>query len=51
MQGTQSLKFVLGKQEEMRREVSNERLAARTNRQEPRRTEARRVFGLRLSLA
>jgi hypothetical protein len=51
MYGSQNLKFVLGKQEEMRREAANARLSARIHTQVPRKADARRVFGLRLSLA
>jgi hypothetical protein len=51
MYGTQNFKFVLGKQEELRREAANSRLVARIHKQEPRKSDARRVLGLRLSLA
>ncbi len=51
MYGTQDLRMVLRMQDELRRDAANARLAARVNRQEPRKAEARRVFGLRLSLA
>ena len=51
MYGTQDLRSVLSKQDEYRRETANARLAARINKQEPRKADARRVFGLRLSLA
>ena len=51
MYGTQNLRFVLGKQEELRREAANARLAARIHTQETRKSDARRVLGLRLSLA
>jgi hypothetical protein len=51
MYGTQDLRTVLSKQEELRREAANTRLVARIHKQEPRKADARRVFGLRLSLA
>jgi hypothetical protein len=51
MYGTQDLRLVLGKQDELRRESANARLVARINKKEPRKADARRVFGLRLSLA
>jgi len=51
MYGTQDLKLVLRMQAELRRDAANQRLAARSPRQEPRKADARRVFGLRLSLA
>jgi len=51
MYGTQDLRMVLSKQDELRRDAANARLAARVNKQEPRKAEARRLFGLRLSLA
>ncbi len=52
MYGTnQDLRMVLSLQEALRRDAAASRLAARINKQEKRKTEARRVFGLRLSLA
>ena len=51
MYGNQDLRMVLRKQDELRRDAANARVAARINKQEPRKAEARRVFGLRLSLA
>jgi hypothetical protein len=51
MYGTQDLRSFLSKQDEYRRETANARLVARINKQEPRKADARRVFGLRLSLA
>jgi hypothetical protein len=51
MYGTQDLRMVLRMQDELRRDAANARLAARANKQEPRKAESRRVFGLRLSLA
>ena len=51
MYGTQDLRSVLRKQEELRRDAANTRLVARIDKPEPRKADARRVFGLRLSLA
>ena len=51
MYGTQNLRFVLDKQDQLRRESANTRLVARIHKQEPRKSDARRVLGLRLSLA
>jgi hypothetical protein len=51
MYGTQDLRLVLSKQDELRRESANARLVARIHKQEPRKADARRVLGLRLSLA
>jgi hypothetical protein len=51
MYGTQDLRMVLRMQDELRRDAANARLAARINKQEPRKAEARRVFGLRLTHA
>ena len=51
MYGTHDFRFVLGKQEDLRREAASNRLAARIHKQEPRKSDARRVLGLRLSLA
>ena len=51
MYGTQDLRMVLRKQDELRRDAANARLVARINKQGPRKAEARRVFGLRLSHA
>jgi hypothetical protein len=51
MFGTQDLAQVLRYQEQLRRDSAQHRLAARSKRQEPRKGQARRVFGLRLSLA
>jgi hypothetical protein len=51
MYGTQDLQMVLRMQDEQRRAAANARLAARINKREHRTANARRVFGLRLSLA
>ena len=51
MYGTQDLRSVLSKQEELRREAANTRLVARIHKPETRKADARRLFGLRLSLA
>ena len=51
MYGTQDLRMVLRKQDEYRRDAANARLVAQINKPEPRKADARRVFGLRLSLA
>jgi hypothetical protein len=51
MYGTQDLRTVLRTHDEYRRHAANTRLVARINKQEPRKADARRVFGLRLSLA
>ena len=52
MYGTnQDLKMVLRQQEALRREAAANRLAMRINKQEHRKADARRVFGLRVSFA
>jgi hypothetical protein len=51
MFGTQDLEAVLRIQEQLRRDAAEQRLAARINRQESRKAPARRVVGLRISLA
>jgi hypothetical protein len=51
MYGTQDLQMVQRMQAELRRDAAQHRLAARINRQEQSKAQARRVFGLRLSLA
>jgi hypothetical protein len=51
MFGTLDLDQVLRHQEQLRRDAARNRLAANPSRPEPRTTKARRVFGLRLSLA
>lgn len=51
MFGNQDLKQVQRFQEQLRRDAANQRLVARFSRQEPRKAQTRRVFGLRLSLA
>ena len=51
MYGTQNFRFVLGKQEQLRREAADNKLAARIHTREPRKSDARRVLGLRFSLA
>ena len=49
MYGTQDLRMVLSLQESLRRDAAPHRLAARINKQETRKADARRVFGLRLT--
>jgi hypothetical protein len=52
MYGTQQdLRMVLRQQESLRQDAAAARLAARINKQENRKADARRVFGLRLSHA
>jgi hypothetical protein len=51
MYGTQDLRSVLSTQEALRREAASARLVARIHKPEPRKADARRVFGLRISLA
>jgi len=52
MYGTQQdLRMVLRQQESLRQDAAAARLAARINKQESRKADARRVFGLRLSHA
>ena len=50
MFAAQDLRMVQHMQAELRREAAQHRLAARVNKQEPRKAQPRR-FGLRLSLA
>ena len=52
MYGTQQdLRMVLRQQDALRRDAAATRLAVRINKQENRKADARRVFGLRLSHA
>jgi hypothetical protein len=51
MYGTQNLALVLRMQDELRRDAAKHRLATRTAPKETTKAPARRVFGLRLSLA
>jgi len=51
MYGTHDLSQVNRMQDEHRRHAAQARLAARVNKQEPRKSEPRRVFGLRVSFA
>ena len=51
MFATQDLHLVNLKLDELRRDAAQHRLAARVNKQEKSKGQARRVFGLRLSLA
>ena len=51
MFGAQDLQLVHQKQAELRRDAAQHRLAARSRKQEKPQGQARRVFGLRLSLA
>jgi hypothetical protein len=51
MYGTQDLHQVLRMQEDLRRDATKARQAARINKQEQPHTGTRRVFGLRLSHA
>jgi hypothetical protein len=51
MFGNADLDQVLRHQEQFRRDAAQHRLTTRNNRQEPRRSKARRVLGLRLSFA
>ena len=51
MFGNVDLDQVLRHQEQLRRDAAQYRLATRNNRQEPRKPQARRVLGLRLSFA
>ena len=51
MDGRQDLEMVLRMQADLRRDASKQRLAMRVRTQETRKPDARRVFGLRLSLA
>jgi hypothetical protein len=51
MFAAQNLHLVNQKLDELRRDAAQHRLAARVNKQEKSKTQARRVFGLRLSVA